>query len=195
VGVRLYAIYYGHDNPKYNTVVKLARHGVVSIVRRPPRQAVVLDPLSPTPVSSSDSEAVKQYGIVVVDGSWRRIRAYLHRIPGLHRRLPLLIAANPVNYGRPFLLSSAEALAAALLITGFRDEALRVLSYFKWGPSFLQVNSSLLERYEGRTARQIVEEECRLIGEIVGAELPECDEYRLFRVYDSVMRMYEEDGR
>jgi pre-rRNA-processing protein TSR3 len=192
--VKLYALYYGHDNPKYNTVLKLARHGLVTIVRSAPRHAVVLDPLSPTPVSASDRELVQRYGVVVVDGSWRRIRPLLAKLPGVHRRLPLLLAANPVNYGKPFLLSSVEALAAALAIVGFRGEAERLLSYFKWGQSFLQLNSSILIRYEGKTASQIVVEECLLIREIVGAEAGECDALRLVEVYRNIIRMYEERG-
>ncbi len=190
--VRIIVVYMGGDDPSKNTALRLIHAGLARRARRPPPGSLVLDPLSPTPVSASDRGIVESRGVVVVDASWRRLR-----LPrgGVRRRLPLLLAGNPVNYGRPFLLSSAEAVAAALLLTGLREEAEEVLSLFKWGRSFLEVNRWLLPRYLGRDARGVVEEECSVVGEILGESMEQCDEEVLLRIYRGVLHAYQARGR
>ena len=57
------------------------------------------------------------------------------------------MAANPINYGRPRQLTTAEALGAALYILGERRRAKTLLDKFKWGPAFLTLNAVPLGDY------------------------------------------------
>ncbi len=56
------------------------------------------------------------------------------------RKLPPLIAVNPVNYGKWEKLSSVEALAAALFHLKYKDYAKLLLSKFSWGQEFFKIN-------------------------------------------------------
>ena len=58
-----------------------------------------------------------------------------------------MVAANPVNYGKPYKLRCAEALAAALHIVGARADGAAVMGRFGWGPEFLRINAQLLDSY------------------------------------------------
>ena len=69
-----------------------------------------------------------------------------------------MLAANPVNYAKLGKLSSAEALAGALYVLGDKKLAADIMDKFKWGHTFLELNSNLLEDYVGaETEDQIVQ--------------------------------------
>jgi pre-rRNA-processing protein TSR3 len=139
-------------DPRKCSALKLKRHGLVRIVyhvSQLPRGAVVLNPFSERAFSPADRGRVDMRGLVALDLSWKHAGdvAGLLGLSGASRCLPYLVAANPVNYGKPTQLSTVEALAAALIIAGFREKGERLLSVFKWGPTFFSLNEELLEAY------------------------------------------------
>lgn len=110
---------------------------------------VVLSPNAKTVVSPADRELLEQFGAAVVECSWVRVKEVpWGKIGGkCERLLPYLVAANSVNYGRPWRLNCAEALAATFFICGHEDWAREVLTHFSYGEPFLEINSQLLKRY------------------------------------------------
>lgn len=89
------------------------------------------------------------HGAAVVECSWARLEEVpFAKIGGKHERLlPYLVAANSVNYGRPWRLNCVEALAATFAILGQLEWAQMVLKPFTYGDAFLEINSELIERY------------------------------------------------
>ncbi|MHA1379396.1 MAG: DUF367 family protein [Candidatus Helarchaeota archaeon] len=114
-----------------------------------PTGAIILDPLAAKSISKEDRNLVLN-GLLAIDCSWKRYNESLPKsikAKTNRRCLPYLVAANPVNYGLPSKLSTAEAIAAALYITGFKEFATNIMSCFKWGRNFLELNKEPLEDY------------------------------------------------
>ena len=69
----------------------------------------------------------------------------------------MLLAANPVNWGKPSKMTTAEALAASLWILGREQEARDLLNSFSWGEEFFKLNRLPLEAYAlANSSRELV---------------------------------------
>jgi pre-rRNA-processing protein TSR3 len=148
-GLQLFVLMLRQDDPFKCTAARLARFGLAKAlyrVRQIPRDALVLNPMAERIILPCDSQQYSK--LVAIDCSWEKVQGEFARdLPGQARRLPTLLAANPTNYAKRHKLSSAEALAAASFIMGFRETANKLLSKFKWGETFLTLNNELLEAY------------------------------------------------
>jgi len=145
-------IYHANQcDPKRCTGLKLKRHGfarTVNKLRFLPKRAIVLNPFSEIAFSPADRKRVEDFGLVALDCSWEHAEKVMQKhVKGTSRCLPILIAGNPVNFGKATKLTTAEALAAALYIAGFKQEAVELLSIFTWGHTFLELNQAMLDNY------------------------------------------------
>jgi len=144
-------------DPRKCTVKKLERAGLIRIVTKLsaiPRNTLLLDPTAEQALSPADRN-VKS--ITALDCSWEVLDCGAVSSWRIRRALPFLMAANPVNFGKPCMLSSAEALSAALYILGEREQAQEILKKVSWGIRFLEVNAEPLARYaEAKDSSEVI---------------------------------------
>jgi pre-rRNA-processing protein TSR3 len=166
--VRITIYHAAQDDPKKNTALRLKRRGIARIVtsaRFLPKRAIVLNPFGEIAFSPADKERLEQFGLAALDCSWEHAQKVMGKhVKGTSRCLPILIAGNPVNFGKLTKLTTAEAIAAALYIAGFKKEAEDVLLIFPWGHTFFELNQMLLENYvTAKDSADIVEMQARLL--------------------------------
>jgi len=153
LGMNIYVINLNECDPKRCTARKLKRFGLVKFIRiRDPtaKGAILLNPFSEKVLSKEDKLIIEKRGIVALDGSWKKIEEKEFRKCNrlfVSRALPYLVAGNPTHYGVPIMLSTVEALAFGLYITGFKEEAFKLLKIFSWGMKSFELNRELLELY------------------------------------------------
>ncbi|KAI6192129.1 Ribosome biogenesis protein TSR3-like protein [Aphelenchoides bicaudatus] len=157
-------------DPKRCSGRKLQRHGLMTTIKLGSKfPGLILSPTGTSTLSPADRNIIISNGLAVVDCSWNQVEGTpLHRVKAAeHRLLPFLLAANPVNYGTPCKLNCAEALAAGLEIVGESEAAATLMSKFKWGPNFLELNAEALSEYRKcKNAQEIIEAQNRYMAKI-----------------------------
>lgn len=140
----------GHCDPKRCSGKRLMRSGLMRELHLGQRHSgVIITPHGKHTLSPADRGLMDTHGAAVVECSWARTKeVQWSKVGGkCERLLPYLVAANTVNYGKPWRLNCAEALAAAFAICGHLDWAEQVLEPFSYGAAFLKINAKLLRLY------------------------------------------------
>jgi pre-rRNA-processing protein TSR3 len=125
-------------------------------IRRSPKRGILLDPLAGRLLGPDDRPSIERGGALVgLDCSWKQIDEsieYLNKRTRLNgRTLPVVLAANPVSWGKPGRLSNAEAFAVSLVLLGRWEQARRIMQPFSYSDQFFQLNEQPLEAYSNAT--------------------------------------------
>jgi len=152
------------DDPRKCSAAKLVKFGLAKPVTRTASRTLILNPFSKKTLLKSDKKFVNS--ITGIDCSWNLITsAFKKSFTGISRKLPPLLAGNPINYSKLNKLSTVEALAGAVYILGETDLTHNLLQKFKWGNTYFELNKNLLQDYS------IAQSEAEI--------LDICHEYRL----------------
>ena len=154
--MKLQVLMFYQDDPKKCTAAKMIKFGFAKSIKKIANNSLVLDPFSEQTLLPKDRASINT--IVGIDCSWNLAeKAFSKNFNGLKRKLPPLLAGNPVNYAKLNKLTTAEALSAALFILGFKKESLELLDKFKWGHTFYELNQNLLEEYSNADSENQVD--------------------------------------
>ena len=147
------------DDPRKCSAAKLVKFSLAKPVTRTASRTLILNPFSKKTLLKSDKKFVNS--ITGIDCSWNLITsAFKKPFTGISRKLPPLLAGNPINYSKLNKLSTVEALAGAVYILGETDLTHNLLQKFKWGNTFFELNKNLLHDYSKAQSEAEILEIC-----------------------------------
>ena len=154
--MQIQVLMFEQDDPAKCTAAKLVKFGIAKRIKHLSGRDMILNPFAKEFVLRSDRDLTKS--ITAIDCSWELAqKMFLKKFVGLSRKLPPLLAGNPVNYSKISKLTTAEAIAGALYIMDYNDLANSVIGKFKWGHTFFDLNRYLLKDYsDAKTAEDVV---------------------------------------
>ena len=144
--MKIQVLMFEQDDPSKCTAAKLVKFGIAKRVKHLTGKDMILNPFAKEFVLKNDRDLTGS--ITAIDCSWELAQGmFLKRFAGLSRKLPPLLAGNPVNYSKVGKLTTAEAIAGALYIMDYKELADSVIGKFKWGHTFFDLNQYLLQDY------------------------------------------------
>ena len=147
------------DDPRKCSAAKLVKFGLAKPVTRTASRTLILNPFSKKTLLKSDKK--RAHSITCIDCSWNlAVSVFQKPFTGISRKLPPLLAGNPMNYSKLNKLSTVEALAGAVYILGEPDLTHKLLQKFKWGDTFFELNKNLLQDYSKAQSESEILEIC-----------------------------------
>ncbi len=144
--MKLQVLMFYQDDPKKCTAAKMVKFGLAQNIKKIGTKGLILDPFSEKTLIPKDKSLINS--IIGIDCSWNLAdQAFSKKFNGVKRKLPPLLAGNPVNYSKLNKLTTAEALSASLIILGDKEQGLELLDKFKWGHTFYELNQNLFDEY------------------------------------------------
>jgi pre-rRNA-processing protein TSR3 len=155
--MRIQVLMFEQDDPSKCTAAKLVKFGIAKRIRHLSGKDMILNPFANEFVLRTDRDLTTS--ITAIDCSWELAQGmFLKKFVGLSRKLPPLLAGNPVNYSKIGKLTTAEAIAGSLYIMDYADLANSVIGKFKWGHTFFDLNQYLLADYSNaKTIDDVIE--------------------------------------
>ena len=144
--MKVQVLMFYQDDPKKCTAAKMVKFGLAHSIKKIGAKGLVLDPFAEKTLLPKDKSIINT--VIGIDCSWNLAdHAFSKKFAGIKRKLPPLLAGNPVNYSKLNKLTTAEAISASLFILGSKEQSMELLDKFKWGHTFYDLNHNLLEEY------------------------------------------------
>tara|TARA_Y100000817_G_scaffold285014_1_gene251965 strand:+ start:127 stop:600 length:474 start_codon:yes stop_codon:yes gene_type:complete len=141
------------DDPKKCTAAKLIKFGLAKKITKSQSKTVLLHPYAEKTLLNNEKSSFNS--ITGIDCSWALAeQVFQNNFVGLSRKLPPLLAGNPVNYSKINKLTTVEAIAGAAYILGEESLSQKLLEKFNWGHTFLELNKNLLQDYQNATSNE-----------------------------------------
>jgi pre-rRNA-processing protein TSR3 len=94
--VKLQVLMFYQDDPKKCTAAKMVKFGLAQNIKKIGKQGLVLDPFSENTLLPKDKSSINS--IIGIDCSWNLVdQTFSKKFSGIKRKLPPLLAGNPVN--------------------------------------------------------------------------------------------------
>jgi len=145
--MQINVLMFNQDDPKKCTAAKLVRFGLAKKITTLRSKTALLHPFATDTLLNNKKRIF--HSITAIDCSWNKAeKMFQKKYSGIPRKLPPLLAGNPVNYSKINKLTTVEALASAAFILGNKELCSDLLAKFNWGHTFLELNENLLNDYQ-----------------------------------------------